>query len=223
LKAELRSDVGYVQLQTFANDLSGRIGSGCANVHQGSGEKSAEGLTARTLTGTQFIGTQPAGKCIQGVGHPLRKHGKLTGYLNRRVPGREVPQLVHRIAWEAVHGAIPDGLTIDHLCRNPSCVNVAHMEVVTQRENNLRGDTIPGRNARKTHCKRGHPFNEKNTYRHMGPHGPKRQCRACRPVYRPRRKVDFAAAIAHRAQKQRELAREAAGRYDGLPDGTDAA
>lgn len=42
---------------------------------------------------------------------------------------------VHRWAWEQVNGAIPPGLTIDHLCRNRGCVNTMHMEVVTRGEN----------------------------------------------------------------------------------------
>lgn len=46
----------------------------------------------------------------------------------------------HRIAYELTKGFIPEGLVIDHLCREPSCVNPSHLEVVTHRENVLRGD-----------------------------------------------------------------------------------
>lgn len=59
--------------------------------------------------------------------------------------------LVHRVAWEAEHGAIPAGMTIDHLCRVRNCVNTAHMEVVTINENNLRKHRAVGDT-----CKRGH-------------------------------------------------------------------
>ena len=83
----------------------------------------------------------------------------------------------HRICWESEHGPIPDGMVIDHLCRNTSCVNPSHMEVVTTRENTLRGNNGPAQNARKTHCKRGHPLDETNTY--VDPSG-YRQCRKCR-------------------------------------------
>ncbi len=70
---------------------------------------------------------------------------------------------VHRFSWELAHGPIPVELRIDHLCRNTICVNPDHMELVTPKENVLRGDTIPALNARKTHCIHGHPFDVFNT------------------------------------------------------------
>jgi len=59
----------------------------------------------------------------------------------------------HRIAWEMAHGPIPDGLQPDHLCRNHACVNVAHLELVTSKENTLRGDGPTARRANQTHSK----------------------------------------------------------------------
>ena len=81
----------------------------------------------------------------------------------------------HRFAYEEANGPIPDGLQIDHLCRNPPCVRPSHMEVVTAQTNVLRGNTVAAKNAAKTHCKHGHPFDKVNTY--LRPDG--RQCRAC--------------------------------------------
>lgn len=83
----------------------------------------------------------------------------------------------HRISYSLFRGPIPEGMVIDHLCRTRSCINPDHMEVVTAIENNRRGiyPTHTHRNGRKTHCKRGHPFNKKNTIMVQG----SRQCRAC--------------------------------------------
>lgn len=72
-------------------------------------------------------------------------------------------ELAHRFAYKLLVGEIPKGLTLDHLCRVRNCVNPEHLEPVTIRENTLRGDTIPARNAKKTHCKYGHPFSLENT------------------------------------------------------------
>lgn len=46
---------------------------------------------------------------------------------------------VHRVAYESLIGAIPEGLVIDHLCRNRACANPLHLEPVTVRENFMRG------------------------------------------------------------------------------------
>lgn len=87
----------------------------------------------------------------------------------------------HRVAYEATHGPIPERINgeravIDHKCRVRSCVNVDHLEVVTNRVNVLRGDTIQAANAAKTHCKRGHEFTPENTY--IETRG-NRKCRTC--------------------------------------------
>lgn len=62
----------------------------------------------------------------------------------------------HRAVYEKLVGPIPRGLVLDHLCRNPRCVNPGHLEVVTRRVNNLRGVGINARYAARTHCDRGH-------------------------------------------------------------------
>lgn len=65
---------------------------------------------------------------------------------------------VHRVVYERIYGAIQDGYQVDHLCRNRGCINVDHMEAVTQKENILRGEGPCAKHARKTHCLRGHEF-----------------------------------------------------------------
>ena len=98
---------------------------------------------------------------------------RISGYGRLQVEGRETQ--AHRFAYELLIGPIPDGLDIDHLCRNRGCVNPAHMEPVTPTENTLRGVGAAAINARKTHCIRGHPFNLLNTVYRQG----FRQCRTC--------------------------------------------
>ncbi len=83
----------------------------------------------------------------------------------------------HRWAYEFCVGPIPDGLTIDHLCRVRCCVLPDHLEVVTGRINTLRGFGPPALNALKTHCLRGHPYDEANTY--VFPGTGWRRCRTC--------------------------------------------
>ncbi len=86
--------------------------------------------------------------------------------------------LAHRFMYETYVGEIPDGLHIDHLCRNRKCVNPAHMEAVTQQENLVRGVGFAGVNERKTHCSNGHEFTPDNTYYRPDRFG--RACRVCR-------------------------------------------
>ena len=86
-------------------------------------------------------------------------------------------KMAHRVAYEAAKGPIPRGLQLDHLCRVRRCVNPAHLEVVTNRQNVLRGVGTTAQNARKKSCNRGHPLNGKNLYTH--PRNGFRRCVTC--------------------------------------------
>lgn len=77
----------------------------------------------------------------------------------------------HRFAYEHLVGPIPNGLELDHLCRNRWCVSPSHLQPVTHRENQRRG--IKG--ILTTHCPKGHPYSEENT-RMYGGH---RFCKTC--------------------------------------------
>lgn len=96
------------------------------------------------------------------------------GYGQFKASGKLVP--AHRWAYEQIVGKIPDGLQIDHLCRNRGCVNPGHMEPVTSKINTLRGVCPSGLNAVKVECIRGHSFDAPNTI--VRPNG-SRQCRTC--------------------------------------------
>src|SRR3990167_5623746 len=90
----------------------------------------------------------------------LWKGADTQGYGHFKTKGKYL--LAHRFAYETIVGLIPAGLTLDHLCRQRACVNPLHLEPVTRGENVLRGIGRSARNARKTHCIRGHPFDEAN-------------------------------------------------------------
>lgn len=88
--------------------------------------------------------------------------------------------LAHRFAYRVWVSEIPEGLTLDHLCGHPWCVAPDHLEPATQRTNILRRTAPSAINATKTHCIRGHEFNEANT--RILPNGG-RQCRQCMSAY----------------------------------------
>lgn len=70
------------------------------------------------------------------------------------------------------------GLEVDHLCRNRICVRLSHLEAVTSRENNLRSNSMAGRNARKTHCPHGHAYAT-----HGVLYRGRRYCSMCQPSF----------------------------------------
>lgn len=98
------------------------------------------------------------------------------GYVMFRPPN-ENKEGAHRWIYKQLVGEIPTGFEIDHICRNTRCVRWSHLEAVTPEENKRRVRGLyHGWNAKKTHCKYGHEFNEENTrVRRNGD----RICRTC--------------------------------------------
>jgi len=70
----------------------------------------------------------------------------------------------HRAIYIHLHGEQPAGNEIDHLCRNPWCVNPDHLESVTKYENIMRGFGFAAINASKKSCKYGHPYSGDNLF-----------------------------------------------------------
>jgi hypothetical protein len=118
----------------------------------------------------------PSG-CIEWTGLIDRK-----GYGKTWFEGRS--QGAHRVAWQLANGPIPDGLMVMHSCDNPPCCNVAHLSLGTAADNQA-DKAAKGRarnqNARKTHCPKGHPYSEANTY--TNPRG-SRECLTCKRATR---------------------------------------
>lgn len=82
-----------------------------------------------------------------------------TGYGRCWVHGKM--KASHNVSYELLNGKLSDGLELDHLCKNHSCVNPSHLEPVTHKENVLRSESIAAVNAAKTSCPMGHPYHDK--------------------------------------------------------------
>lgn len=87
--------------------------------------------------------------------------------------------LAHRFSYESVHGPLPDGASLDHLCRRRACVNPAHLEPVTLRENVLRGQAPNIVVHRTKVCRRGHALTDDNLYSAPSWKGLRHTCKIC--------------------------------------------
>ena len=120
----------------------------------------------------QKISVVPHGGCWNWLAGHTDRYGMF--WLDGKTIG------AHRASYMLHVRPLGDAETIDHLCKNTRCVNPAHLEAVPIRTNVLRGDGPTAINARKTHCKRGHPFDETNTG-----HEPRgRFCKTCKNLLR---------------------------------------
>lgn len=108
------------------------------------------------------------GRAPYGYGKVSVKHAK---------SGVCLQTSAHRVYYQLINGFIDRSLVIDHLCKNPPCINPDHLEAVTQWENNARGTGITANNIRKTKCDNGHEFTKENTGIHEKTGW--RYCRVC--------------------------------------------
>lgn len=114
------------------------------------------------------VGKLPSG-CWQWTGYVTPQ-----GYGLSALHGKK--SLAHRVSYSLLVGDVPEGLDLDHICRNRSCVNPAHLEPVTRSENLKRGFDARG-------CNNGHPYTEENTSYVTRSNGVvERRCKICHRV-----------------------------------------
>lgn len=124
------------------------------------------------------------------------------GYGVISLPGAK-GKYAHRVAYEEAYGAINSGEWVRHKCGTPSCINPAHLEATTLRENRCRGKSPVGVNAAKTHCIHGHPLSGDNL--RMVTNGTRHPIRGCRTCIRARDTLSaFRQAFLARAAKNGE-------------------
>jgi hypothetical protein len=131
--------------------------------------------------------------CWLWLGHIAKSGYGVTstgGYTPERV------MHAHRFSYLILAGPIPNGLEPDHLCRNRSCINPSHLELVTHAENMRRAAT------HRTHCKKGHPFSPENTFMVGGA----RRCHRCnRDNARSYYNRNKESVLAHRSEQRHRI------------------
>lgn len=127
----------------------------------------------------RLVRISTADGCWEWLGATRGGYGRIR--VGSRTNGTRTSASTHRLTYQHYVGPIPEGMQLDHLCRNRACCNPAHLEPVTQSENIQRGDGPTAHNTRKTHCPAGHEYDGTNLY--IRPDGG-RGCRACKTAQR---------------------------------------
>lgn len=173
---------------------------GCEEVHYSKGwcrlhyqrwRSSGDPLVLRNGRGLPLVDRFMARTERQPNGCLLWTAGTNDGGYGRFAISHDTNVAAHRWSYEHFVGPIPDGLTVDHVkdrgCTSRLCVEPSHLEPVPLRENLMRGDTPAARNAAKTQCPQGHPYDK------IGSKG-ERLCRRCRTEDQRRYRARKAAA-----------------------------
>lgn len=126
--------------------------------------------------------SQMSGECWVFGG---AQHSNGYGAVGMIENGRKVTRFVHRVAYRVLVEEIPDGLQLDHLCRNRKCWNPAHLDPVTHRVNGMRGASPTVAVRLSGACMKGHPQTEGNVYRKPNGH---QQCAVCARATAKRRR-----------------------------------
>jgi hypothetical protein len=124
----------------------------------------------------RHISPEPNSGCWLWTAYLHKGYGQFS--VRRKIIG------AHVFSYRHYRGMIPAGMTVDHKCRVRCCVNPDHLRLLTRAENVLIGEGRAAKNARKTHCHRGHPLAEDNIYIGRSKNGkPTRTCKICRATW----------------------------------------
>lgn len=152
-------------------------GSICRNMPKNDGKTLLQRFHAR-------YSKNPVTKCWNWTAGK-NSHGY--GYIWTGPDRKRDTRPAYRVGYELLKGPIKEGMELHHKCENKGCVNPDHLEPLTPKSHRRTQKSVVGENARKTHCMRGHEFNDENTYRNKRG---ARVCRACaREAMRARRKA----------------------------------